>query len=62
MKHNKAYSPKFFYTHESQKDDINVQQNCSSNNGTHLFTKALLASTFKKLIHQTEMHRLNDLW
>ncbi|KAF7154676.1 hypothetical protein RHSIM_Rhsim01G0144900 [Rhododendron simsii] len=42
--------PKFFYTHDLQKNgDIDVQQIRSSDNLADLFTKALPTATFKKL-------------
>ena len=52
----KPISPKFFYTHELQKnDEIDVQQIRSSDNLENLFTKSLPTSTFKKLIHKIGM-------
>ncbi|KAL6571984.1 hypothetical protein OROMI_012942 [Orobanche minor] len=54
--------PKLVYTHDLHKDDhINVQQIRSSENLADLFTKALLTSTFRKLIHKIGMCRLKDL-
>ena len=47
----KHISPKFFYTHELQKDgEIDVQQIRSNDNLIDLFTKTLHSTTFKKLI------------
>jgi len=58
----KHISPKFFYTHDLQKSgDIDVQQIRSSDNLADLFTKALPTSTFKRLIHNIGMRRLNGL-
>ena len=58
----KHISPKFFYTHEFQKSgEINVQQIWSSDNLADLFMKSLPTSTFKKLIHNIEMHQLKDI-
>ncbi|GAV62720.1 hypothetical protein CFOL_v3_06243 [Cephalotus follicularis] len=58
----KHISPKFFYTHELQKNgDIDVQQIRSSNNLTDLFTKALPGTTFKKLRHDIGMRQIKDL-
>ena len=49
----KHISPKFFYTHELQKDgEIDVQQIRSNDNLADLFTKALPSTTFKKLVQQ----------
>ena len=54
--------PKFFYTHELQKDgEINVQQIRSSDNLADLFTKAQPSTTFKKLVWQIGMRQLKDL-
>ena len=54
--------PKFFYTHELQKDgEIDVQQIRSNDNLAFLFTKALPSTTFKKLVRQVGMRRLKDL-
>ena len=58
----KHISLKFFYTHELQKSGkIDVQQICSSDNLTDLFTKSLPTSTFRKLIHKIGMHQLKDI-
>ena len=58
----KDISPKFFYTHELQKDsEIDVHQIRSNDNLVDLFTKALPSTTFKKLIRQVGMHQLKDL-
>ncbi|GAV76564.1 hypothetical protein CFOL_v3_20037, partial [Cephalotus follicularis] len=55
----KHISPKFFYTHELQKNgDIDVQQIRSSDNLADLFTKALLGTTFKKLRHDIGMRQI----
>ncbi|GJS25735.1 hypothetical protein Tco_0486355 [Tanacetum coccineum] len=52
--------PKFFFTHNLQKSgDIIVQKVRSSDNQAYLFTKALSTTTFKKLVHDTGMQRLN---
>ena len=54
--------PKFFYTHELQKNgEIDVQEICSSDNLADLFTKSLPTSTFKKLIHRIGMCQLKDI-
>ncbi|GKC38619.1 hypothetical protein Tco_1051003 [Tanacetum coccineum] len=54
--------PKFFFTHDLQKSgDIIVQKVRSSDNQSDLFTKALPTTTFKKLVHDTRMRRLNEL-
>lgn len=50
------YTPKFFYTHELQQDKkIDVKHICSTDNFANLFTKSLLTSMFKKLVHNTGM-------
>ena len=55
----KHISPKFFYTHELQKNgEIDVQQIRSSDNLVDLFTKALPTSTFKKLIYKAGMRKV----
>ena len=58
----KHISPKFFYTHELQKnDEIDVQQIRSSDNLADLLTKSLSTSAFKKLIHRIGMRQLKDI-
>ena len=58
----KHISPKFFYTHELQKNgEIDVQQIRSSDNLADLFTKALRTSTFKKLIYKVGMPKVKDV-
>ena len=58
----KHISPKFFYTHELQKNgEIDVQQIRSSDNLVDLFTKALPTSTFKKLIYKVGMRKVKDV-
>ncbi|KAL1195001.1 hypothetical protein V5N11_031093 [Cardamine amara subsp. amara] len=54
--------PKFFFTHDLQKDgEVKVEQVRSSENSADLFTKSLPTSVFKKLIHQIGMGRLKDI-
>ncbi|KAL1199181.1 Retrovirus-related Pol polyprotein from transposon TNT 1-94 [Cardamine amara subsp. amara] len=54
--------PKFFFTHDLQKDgEVKVEQVRSSENSADLFTKSLPTSVFKKLIHQIGMRRLKDI-
>jgi len=54
--------PKFFFTHDLQKDgEVKVVQVRSSDNSADLFTKALPASILRKLAHQIGMRRLKDL-
>jgi hypothetical protein len=56
----KHISPKFFFTHELQKEKmIIVKQVRSSENLADLFTKALPKSSFQKLVHQIGMRRLH---
>ena len=58
----KHISPKFFYTHELQKNgEISVQQIRSSDDLAHLFRKSLPTSTFEKLIHKIGMRQLKDI-
>ena len=58
----KHISPKFFYTHELQKNcEIDVQQIRSSDNLADLFTKALPTSTFKKFIYKIGMRKVKDV-
>ncbi|GAV69385.1 hypothetical protein CFOL_v3_12886 [Cephalotus follicularis] len=58
----KHISPKFFYTHDLQKNgDIDVQQIRSSDNLADLFTKVLPGTTFKKLRHDIGMRQIKDL-
>ena len=58
----KHIAPKFFYTHELQKDgEIDVQQIRSNDNLADLFTKALPSTTFKKLVRQVGTRQLKDL-
>ena len=57
----KHISPKFFYTHELQKNgDIDIQQIRSNENLVDLFTKSLPIATFKKLVYKIEMRPLKD--
>lgn len=54
----KHISPKFFYTHELQKNgEIDVQQVRSTDNLADLFTKSLPKSTFQKLVYGIGMRR-----
>lgn len=58
----KHIAPKFFSTHEFQKNgDISVVQVRSDENLADLFTKTLRTATFKKLVHNIGMRRLKDL-
>lgn len=58
----KHISPKFFFTHDLQKNgDIDVQQIRSSNNLADLFTKALPTSTFEKMVYGIGMRQLKDI-
>ena len=58
----KHISPKFFYTHELQKNgEIDVQQICSSDNLADLFTKALPTSMFRKLRYKIGVHQPKDV-
>ena len=58
----KHISPKFFYTHELQKNgEIHVQQIRSSDNLVDLFTKALPTLTFRKLRYKIGMRQPKDV-
>ena len=58
----KHISPKFFYTHEIQKNgEIDVQQIRTSDNLADLFTNALPPSTFRKLIYKIGMRQPKDV-
>jgi len=58
----KHISPKFFFTHDLQKNgELDVQQIRSSDNLADLFTKALPTSTFEKLRYKIGMRRLPDI-
>ncbi|KAL0329129.1 UNVERIFIED_CONTAM: hypothetical protein Sradi_4899600 [Sesamum radiatum] len=58
----KHISPKFFFTHDLQKNgDIDVQQVRSSENLADLFTKALPTAIFKKLVYNIGGRHLKDL-
>ena len=58
----KHISPKFFFTHDLQKNgDIIVQQVRSCDNLADLFTKALPTSTFEKLVYHIGIRRLKNL-
>ena len=57
----KHISPKFFFTHDLQKDgEIEVQQIRSDHNLADLFTKALPATTFGRLVKSIGVYRLKD--
>ena len=48
----KHISPKFFYTHELQRNgEIDIKQIRSSDNLANIFTKSLPIATFKKIVH-----------
>ncbi|CAN1250021.1 Copia protein [Linum perenne] len=58
----KHISPKFFFTHDLQKNgEIIVQQVRSRDNLADIFTKALTTSTFEKLVRKIGVRRLKDL-
>ncbi|KAD3337275.1 hypothetical protein E3N88_32795 [Mikania micrantha] len=59
----KHISPKFFSTHDLQKDKIiDVRQIKSSENLADLFTKSLPRSSFKQLSHKIGLRRLKDVY
>lgn len=56
----KHIAPKFFFTHELQKNnEIEVKQVRSSNNLADLFTKSLPKSVFQKLVYEIGMRRVH---
>ncbi len=58
----KHISPKFFFTHDMQKEgSIQVRQIRSCDNLVDLFTKSLPTSTFEKMVRRIGMRRLKDL-
>ena len=58
----KHISPKFFYPHELQKQgEVNILQVRSCDNLADLFTKSLLATTFKRYVWEIDMKFLSDL-
>jgi len=58
----KHISPKFFYTHELQKQgEVNILKVQSCDNVEDLFTQSLPATTFRKSIHDIGIRRLRDL-
>jgi hypothetical protein len=58
----KHISPKFFSTHDLQKNDlINVCQIRSSDNLADLFTKSLPRNIFEQLSHKIDIRHLKDV-
>ena len=58
----KHISPKFFFTHDLQKDgEIDIQQIRSDENLADLFTKSLPGAIFQKLVHGIGLRKLRDL-
>ncbi|KAL4310252.1 hypothetical protein GQ457_01G011530 [Hibiscus cannabinus] len=58
----KHISPKFFFTHDLQKNgDIDVQQIRSCDNFPDLFTKALPTASFEKLVYNIGLRCARDL-
>jgi hypothetical protein len=55
----KHISPKFFFTHDLQKNgDINIKQIRSCDNLADLFTKSLPSRTFEQLVQKMGLRRL----
>ena len=53
--------PKFFFTHDLQKNgDINIQQVRSCENLADIFTKSLPRKTFEELVHKIGLRHLRD--
>ena len=58
----KHISPKFFFTHDLQKNgDINIQQIRSCDNLADVFTKSLPSKVFEKLVLRICLRRLRDI-
>ena len=58
----KHISPKFFFTHDLQKNgDINIQQVRSCDNLADVFTKSLPSKVFEKLVRRIDLRRLRDI-
>ena len=57
----KHISSKLFYTHDLQNNGEDIQQILSSDNLTDLFMKALLTTTFEKLVKSIGVRRLKNL-
>jgi len=58
----KHISPKFFFTHDLQKNgDINIQQIRSCDNLADVFTKSLPSKVFEKLVLRIGLRRLRDI-
>jgi hypothetical protein len=58
----KHISPKFFLTHDLQKNDlINVYQIISSDNLADLFIKSLPINIFEQLSHKIDIRHLKDV-
>jgi hypothetical protein len=58
----KHISPKFFSTHDLQKNDlINVCQIRSSDNLADLFTKSLPRNIFEQFSHKIDIRHLKDV-
>ena len=59
---NKHIAPNFFHTHELQKSgNIDVKRIRSCDNLVDMFTKPLLTTNFKRMVHNTSMRRLKDI-
>ena len=58
----KHISPKFFFTHDLQKErGINIQKIQSCNNLADLFTKALPTSKFEEMVRKIGMRRFKEI-
>ena len=52
-----TFHQSFFYAHDLEENDDNtLQQICLNDNLADLFAKSLPTGTFKKLMHNIEMH------
>jgi ribonuclease HI len=58
----KHISPKFFFTHDLQKNgEVNIQQIRSCDNLADVFTKSLPSKVFEKLVLKVGLRRLRDI-
>jgi len=54
--------PKFFFTHDLQKNgDVEIQKIHSCENVAHLFTKSLPNRTFEQLVHKIGLRHLDEV-
>lgn len=57
----KHISPKFFFTHDLQKNgDISIQRICTRDNFAEIFIKSLPSRIFNQLVQKIGLHQRND--